>query len=148
MAMVDVGGKNITVRVAEAEATVCMKPEVILALRDQQIPKGDVLAAARVAGILAAKRTPDLIPLCHPIGIDSAAIDFSVEDTRVHIACSITGQARTGFEMEALTAVSIAALTIYDMCKPLDKSIEITQVRLVRKSGGKSGDYAREDGES
>ena len=144
MAMVDVGGKNITERVAVAEATVRMEPPVIRALQDRKIPKGDVLACARTAGILAAKKTPDLIPLCHPIGIESAAIEFTVHDADVHVECSITGQAKTGFEMEALTAVSVAALTIYDMCKPLDKSIVITNVRLVRKSGGKSGDYSRE----
>jgi cyclic pyranopterin monophosphate synthase len=138
MAMIDVGNKGITERIAVAEAEIHMAAEVVQMIRDGKIPKGDVLAFARTAGILAAKETPSLIPLCHPIPIEYAHIDYTIEEHLVRIEGSIKGHAKTGFEMEALTAVSMAALTIYDMCKPHDKSMVINNIRLLKKSGGKS----------
>jgi len=139
--MVDVSAKDDTVREAVAESLVQLKPELISALKDGDIPKGDVLATARIAGIQAAKKCSDLIPLCHPLPLSKVNIDLSIEDTQVRIRalCKTTG--KTGVEMEALTAASVAALTIYDMCKALDKGIEISSTRLLSKSGGKSGDW-------
>ena len=141
MSMVDVGSKKVTKREAVAEGVVSLKAATIVALKKKRIPKGDVLEAARLAGIMAAKRTPSLIPLCHPISIEYVDIDFSISKSAVKITATVRGEAKTGFEMEALTATSIAALTIYDMCKPLDKEIVISEIKLLKKSGGKSGTY-------
>lgn len=141
--MVDVSVKKITQREAVAEGAVYLKPEVLKLIAGKKIPKGDVLEAARLAGILAAKKTPGLIPLCHPIPIEFAGLEFSLKKDRIIILTTIKGSAKTGMEMEALTATSIAALTIYDMCKPLDKDIVISRIRLLKKTGGKSGTYVR-----
>jgi cyclic pyranopterin phosphate synthase len=141
--MVDISGKEETCREAVAEGWVFLKPEVIELIKDKKIPKGDVLEAARLAGILAAKKTPELIVLCHPIPIESIEINFLLKEKEAVITAAVKGRARTGFEMEALTAVSVAALTIYDMCKPIDKDIVISKIRLLSKTGGKSGRYVR-----
>ena len=139
--MVDVSAKSETKRTARAHAFVRIKPEVIAKLPHN--PKGDPLEIARVAGIMAAKKTADLIPLCHPLPLSHADVTVSVEDDGVRIHASATTTAQTGVEMEALTAACVAALTVYDMTKALDKSIEIQDVYLVEKTGGKSGDYHR-----
>jgi cyclic pyranopterin phosphate synthase len=139
--MVDVSAKSRTVREAEASAFVAMSREVIRAL--PQNPKGDPLEVARVAGILAAKRTSELIPMCHPIPLSKVEVDVEVRRDGVAIRTLARTTAETGVEMEALVAASVAALTVYDMCKALDKGIEIREVVLQRKSGGKSGDYER-----
>ncbi len=141
--MVDISGKSVTRREAVAEGGVFLRPEVIKLIARKKIPKGDVLGASRIAGILAAKKTPELIPLCHPIPIESVKIDFALKDKEIIITATVKGEAKTGFEMEALTAVSVAALTIYDMCKPIDKDIIISKIRLLSKTGGKSGTYVR-----
>lgn len=141
--MVDITGKEVTEREAIVEGMVSLKPEVILAIKKQRVPKGNVLEAARLAGILAAKKTPFIIPLCHPIPIEYAGIDFSLTKNRIKVIALVRAKAKTGVEMEALTAVSIACLTIYDMCKPLDKDITISGIKLVKKTGGKSGTYLR-----
>ncbi|HYM73183.1 MAG TPA: cyclic pyranopterin monophosphate synthase MoaC [Stellaceae bacterium] len=141
--MVDVSDKAETDRVAVAGARVVMQPETLARVQAGEIAKGDVLAAARIAGIMAAKRTPDLIPLCHPLSLTSVAVDCVCVPERASIeitaTCRLKG--RTGVEMEALTAASVAALTVYDMCKAIDRGMTVTDVRLLRKSGGKSGDY-------
>jgi len=139
--MVDVSGKRATVRTARAHAFVRMRPDVLARLAEN--PKGDPLEIARVAGIMAAKRTPGLIPLCHPLMLTHADIEITVEDAGVRIVSSARTEAGTGVEMEALTAAAIAALTVYDMTKALDKSIEIQDLYLLEKTGGKSGDYRR-----
>lgn len=141
--MIDISAKKITAREAAAEGCVFLKSQVIKLIREKKIPKGDVLEAAKIAGILAAKKTPEIIPLCHPIPIESIKVDFAISDKQIIITSAIKGQAKTGFEMEALTAVSAAALTIYDMCKPIDKDIVISEIKLLKKSGGKSGTYVR-----
>ena len=141
--MVDTGNKEITSRRAAASARVLMNPETVLALREHRTPKGDPLEAARLAGIMAAKKTADLIPLCHPLPLTNVDIQASLEETGVSIRAEVSTNAQTGVEMEALTAVSVAALTIYDMCKALEKGMVITQIRLESKTGGKSGDYHR-----
>jgi len=141
--MVDTGNKEITSRRAVASARVLMKRETLDALREHRTPKGDPLEAARLAGIMAAKRTSDLIPLCHPLPLTHIDIKASLEDTGVALQAEVSTNAQTGVEMEALTAVSIAALTVYDMCKALEKGMTITDVRLEVKTGGKSGDYKR-----
>ena len=142
--MVDVGGKNATARVARAVAYVTLAPETLALIRDRKVDKGDVFEVARLAGIMASKRTSDLIPLCHPLPVDSAAVNFEVVDERtVKIEAEIGVHARTGVEMEALTAVSVAALTVYDMCKSSDRGITIGPIGLVEKTGGKSGAYRR-----
>lgn len=145
MGMVDISSKEITQRQAVAEGIVYAKPQVIKLIKEKRIPKGDVLEVARCAGILAAKKTPEIIPLCHPIALDSVAIEFILKNCKIIIRAAVKGEAKTGFEMEALTATAIAALTIYDMCKPLDKSITISEIKLLRKSGGKSGVYIRNE---
>lgn len=141
--MIDISAKKITQRQALAEGRVFLKPEVIKLIARKKIPKGAVLEASRIAGILAAKKTPELIPLCHPIPVESVKIDFALKDKEIIITATVKGQAKTGFEMEALTAVSAAALTIYDMCKPIDKGIVISGIKLLKKTGGKSGTYVR-----
>lgn len=144
--MVDVGDKQITTRTAIAEGEVRMTPATLAVIRDGNVPKGDVLAAARIAGIMAAKRTPELIPLCHTLLLTKVAIDFEVDEaeSRVVITALVRCNGQTGVEMEALTAVSVAALTIYDMAKALDKSMTISAIRLLEKQGGKSGEWRRE----
>lgn len=141
--MVDTSDKATTVRQAVASARVLMKKETVAAVRDHRTPKGDPLEAARLAGIMAAKRTAELIPLCHPLPLTHVDVQAKIEHYGIRLESSVSTNAQTGVEMEALTAVSVAALTIYDMCKALDKSITISDVRLERKTGGKSGDYVR-----
>ena len=141
--MVDVSAKDPAHRRAVARATVLMRPGVAQLLRRGEISKGDVLAVARVAGIQAAKRTSELIPLCHGLSVSSVAVDFDVGDDSVAIEASVETVDRTGVEMEALTACSVAALTVYDMCKSQDRSMTITDVALWEKSGGRSGSYRR-----
>jgi cyclic pyranopterin monophosphate synthase len=139
--MVDVSGKSATKREAEASAFVAMKPAVLESLPKN--PKGDPLEVARLAGIMAAKRTAELIPLCHPLPLALVDVDLRLCENGVAIASKVTTTAETGVEMEALVAASVAALTVYDMCKALDKGIEIREIVLDRKSGGKSGEYRR-----
>ncbi|WFN92070.1 cyclic pyranopterin monophosphate synthase MoaC [Gordonia sihwensis] len=141
--MVDVTEKNPTVRSATAQGFVRCSPQIVATLRDGAVPKGDVLAVARIAGISAAKRTPELLPLAHVIGVHGAAVDLTIVDDGVTVSATVRTADRTGVEMEALTAVSVAALALVDMVKGLDKSVEIENVRLVRKTGGKSGDWVR-----
>ncbi len=145
--MVDVGDKAETVRVAVAEGFVKMKPETLALIRDGNAKKGDVIGTARLAGIMAAKQTANLIPLCHPLMLTKVAVDVTEDTTlpglRVEAMVKLSGQ--TGVEMEALTAVSIACLTIYDMAKAADKGMEIVNIRLLEKSGGKSGDFRRQE---
>jgi cyclic pyranopterin phosphate synthase len=142
--MVDVGEKPVTNRRAVASGEVRMRPGTLTLLTDGDLPKGDALAVARVAGIMAAKKTGDLIPLCHPLGVDSVVVDLSPSgpDT-LRIVATVSVMGRTGVEMEALTAVSVAALTVYDMCKAVDKEMTIGAIQLDEKSGGRSGDYKR-----
>ena len=140
--MVDVGGKAVTARRAKAEGVVVTQPATMTLIRDRQLAKGDVLEVARLAGIMATKRTAELIPLCHSLGLDGATVDFEfLDDRQLRIEATVTVQGRTGVEMEALMAVSIAALTVYDMCKSVDRGMQITGIRLLEKSGGKSGHY-------
>jgi cyclic pyranopterin phosphate synthase len=141
--MVDVSDKDVTERVAEARGSVIMQPETLAKIRDGGVKKGDVLSVARLAGIMGAKRTPDLIPLCHPVNLTSIKVDLTIDEARsaVDITATCKLEGRTGVEMEALTAVTVAALTVYDMCKAADRSMRITEVRLTQKSGGKSGSY-------
>lgn len=145
--MVDVGGKSATVRVAVAEALVRLSPETYRILTGEGVPKGDAFACARIAGIMAAKKTADLIPLCHPLGLDSVDVRFELdpEGSCVRIEAEARLCAKTGVEMEAMTAASVAALTLYDMCKAVQKDIVIERVRLLRKSGGKSGEFRAQD---
>jgi len=147
--MVDVGSKPVTERLARAEGFVLMNPETLRTVTEKEVAKGDVLEVARLAAIQATKRTDVLIPLCHSLGLDAASVDFSiVGDGRIRIESTVRVTGRTGVEMEALTAVSVAALTIYDMCKAIDREIEITEIRLTEKSGGRSGHYKRSDQEA
>ncbi|ARZ69641.1 cyclic pyranopterin monophosphate synthase MoaC [Streptomyces sp. HU2014] len=141
--MVDVSAKPVTARTARASGRVLVSPEVVRLLRGEGVPKGDALATARIAGIMGAKRTPDLIPLCHPLSVAGAKVDLTVTDDAVEISATVKTTDRTGVEMEALTAVSVAALTVVDMVKAVDKAAVITDVRVEEKTGGKSGDYAR-----
>jgi cyclic pyranopterin phosphate synthase len=143
--MVDTSSKPATTRHAVASARVLMSGETVAALRERRTPKGDPLEASRLAGIMAAKRTADLIPLCHPLPLTHVDIKASIEDYGVSLESSVSTNAQTGVEMEALVAASVAALTIYDMCKALDKAITISDMRLESKTGGKSGDYKRAD---
>ncbi len=143
--MVDTGHKQITSRRAVASARVLMTSATVAALREHRTPKGDdPLETARLAGIMAAKRTSELIPLCHPLPITHIDVQAKLEDDGVSLEAEVSTNAQTGVEMEALTAVSVAALTVYDMCKALEKGMTITDVRLESKTGGKSGDYTRE----
>lgn len=141
--MVDTSEKPVTSRRAVASARVLISPGTVAAIRDHQTPKGDPLETARLAGIVAAKRTADLIPLCHPLPLTHIEVRAELQDGGVYLEAEVTTRAQTGVEMEALTAVSVAALTVYDMCKALDKAITITDIRLESKTGGKSGDYQR-----
>lgn len=140
-AMVDISSKNVTVREAVAEGNITMSAEALTAIKEGAVKKGDVLATARIAGIMAAKKTSELIPLCHPLALSKVAVDFDfeVDGIRVTALARLTGQ--TGVEMEAMTAASIALLTIYDMAKALDKDMTISGIRLLSKTGGKSGDW-------
>lgn len=141
--MVEVGGKAVTDRVGVAEGTVLVAPATLALIRSGDAKKGDVLGTARIAGIMAAKRTHDLIPLCHPLALTSVTVDLAAEadPPRVAVRATVRTSGRTGVEMEALTAVSVACLTVYDMVKAVDRGIRITDIRLVEKRGGKSGDY-------
>jgi cyclic pyranopterin phosphate synthase len=139
--MVDVGGKDVTRRTATARGRVEVSADVVMLLRGDGVPKGDALGVARVAGIMAAKRTPELVPLCHPLAISGVEVDLQVADDAVEITASVRTTDRTGVEMEALTAVSVAALTVVDMVKAVDKRARITDVEVVAKAGGRSGDW-------
>ncbi len=142
--MVDIGAKETSLRIARASARVRMEPQTLEQLRQGQLPKGDVMQAARVAGIMAAKRTAELIPLCHPVPLDVVRVDFTFPDSSsVAIEAEARATARTGVEMEALVAAAVAALTIYDMCKAQDRAMVIQQLQLEEKSGGKSGHFLR-----
>ena len=140
--MVDIAGKAATVREAVAEGRISMSPEALAAVREGTAKKGDVQATARIAGIMAAKRTSDLIPLCHPLALTKVSVDFAFEESSIHVTslARLTGQ--TGVEMEALTAVSVALLTLYDMVKAVDKAMILSDIRLLSKTGGKSGDWS------
>jgi cyclic pyranopterin phosphate synthase len=143
--MVDVGAKDVTARVARAESFVRMQPATLALIRDRQVAKGDVLEVARLAGIMATKRTADLIPLCHPLAIDGVTVELTlVDDLTVRIEATVRIHGRTGVEMEALTAVSVAALTVYDMCKAVDRGMVLGPTRLLEKSGGMSGHFVAE----
>ena len=145
--MVDVSDKDVTERVATAMGSVIMQPETMQKIIDGAIKKGDVISVARLAGIMGAKKTPELIPLCHPLTLNSIDVELICDAARnavdITATCRVTG--RTGVEMEALTAVAVAGLTIYDMCKAVDRSMRIGDIRLTAKSGGRSGDYSAED---
>ena len=141
--MVDVSDKPVTARTAVATGRVLVSREVVALLRGEGVPKGDALAVARLAGIMGAKQTPSLIPLCHPLAISGVTVDLSVGDESVDITATVRTTDRTGVEMEALTAVSVAALTVVDMVKAVDKRAVITDVRIESKTGGKSGDFRR-----
>ena len=142
--MVDVAAKAVTSREAVAECVVRMAPATAAAVRDSQLAKGDALAVARVAGIMAAKRTPDLIPLCHPLPISSVEVDFELGADRVRVQATARVSGQTGVEMEALTAAAVAGLTLIDMVKGVEKGVYLESVRLLSKSGGKSGDWKRD----
>ena len=141
--MVDVSAKDATERTATAKASVLMKPETLALIQNRGVKKGDVLSIAQLAGIMGAKKTPDLIPLCHPLNLTSVTVELTCDAKRnavdITATCKLSG--KTGVEMEALTAASVAALTVYDMCKAVDRAMRITDIRLVHKSGGKSGTY-------
>ena len=142
--MVDVGAKPETAREAIAEGFICMAPDALAAVRRGDAPKGDVLGTARIAGIMAAKKTGELIPLCHPLALDAVNLEFAFEDSGIRATATASLTGKTGVEMEAMTAVSVALLTIYDMAKALDKRMVIERVQLVSKRGGKSGDWTRD----
>ena len=141
--MVDVGDKESTERTATAAGSIYMEPETLKLITDKGVKKGDVLSVAQLAGIMGAKRTPDLIPLCHPLTLTSVKVELTCDDSRnagdVSATCKLSGQ--TGVEIEALTAVSVAALTVYDMCKSVDRAMRISDIRLIHKAGGKSGEF-------
>jgi len=141
--MVDVSGKEVTTREAVAAGRVLVSPDVVALLRGAGVPKGDALAVARLAGIMGAKQTSTLIPLCHPLALSSVTVDLEVADDAVELTATVRSTDRTGVEMEALTAVAVAGLTVIDMVKAVDKRAVITDVRILRKSGGKSGDFRR-----
>jgi cyclic pyranopterin monophosphate synthase len=145
MRMVDVGSKPVTARTAEASGYVKMRTETIAAIREHRTPKGDPLETARLAGIMGAKRTAELIPLCHPLPLSHIDVRILIENDGVEIKATASTNAQTGVEMEAITAVSIAALTIYDMCKAIDREMTITGIRLTYKSGGQSGEWRRQE---
>jgi cyclic pyranopterin phosphate synthase len=139
--MVDIGGKTASQRIAIAAGHITMSARALVAIRDGDAPKGDVLAAARIAGIMAAKKTAELIPLCHPLALDAITLDFVFETGGIRATATVSLTGKTGVEMEALTAVSVALLTIYDMAKSLDKAMVIGDIKLLEKRGGKSGDW-------
>jgi len=141
--MVDVGDKAVTARTASATGRVLVSPTVVELLRGEGVPKGDALAVARIAGIMGAKQTPALVPLCHPLAISGVSVDLTVTDESVDITATVRTTDRTGVEMEALTAVSVAALTVVDMVKAVDKAAVITDIQVESKSGGRSGDWSR-----
>jgi cyclic pyranopterin monophosphate synthase len=145
--MVDVSAKDVTTRTAIAAARVLVSPQCVAALRDGSVPKGDALAVARIAGVMAAKRTPDLIPLCHPLFLSGVDVTAEVVDSGVELRATVKTTDRTGVEMEALTAVSVAGLAVIDMIKAIDRAAVITDVRVLAKSGGRSGDWKRPDGD-
>ena len=142
--MVDVGQKSVTRRMATASAVVEMSSATLQTLRNSELAKGDALQVARIAGIQAAKQTSNLIPLCHPLPVSSVEIEFQLDDAAVRIEATVQVEGKTGVEMEALTAVSVSALAIYDMCKSMERGIRIARIQLEKKSGGKSGDFVRE----
>ena len=144
--MVDVGAKAVTGRVAVAGGRIRMGPQALAAIRDGSAKKGDVLATARIAGIMAAKKTSELIPLCHPIAISSVAVDLQLDADGVAVTATVSCAGQTGVEMEALTAASVALLTVYDMAKALDRGMVVEGVRLLEKRGGKSGDWRADGG--
>jgi len=143
--MVDVSDKDVTSRIAKACATVSMKSDTYNKIFDKKIKKGDVLGTAQIAGIMGAKRTPDIIPMCHPLNITGVTVEFEPDSatSSIKVIATVKVDGKTGVEMEALSAVSIAALTIYDMCKAVDKGMVISDIKLLEKSGGKSGDFKR-----
>jgi len=141
--MVDVSAKDVSVRTATAQGRVLVNAEVVRLLRDDALPKGDALAVARIAGIMAAKRTPDLVPLCHPIALHGVDVDLHVDDSGVEISVTVRTADRTGVEMEALTSVVVAGLAFIDMVKAVDPAAVITDVRVLTKTGGKTGDWSR-----
>ncbi len=143
--MVNVIAKDQTLREATAKAKVFMSQETLVKLSDGEVPKGDVFAAARIAGIQASKKTSELIPLCHPLAINAVSVDIDVQEDHVAIEAIVSIEGKTGVEMEALTACSVAALTIYDMCKSIDKAMVISEISLWEKTGGKSGPYKRKE---
>ena len=144
--MVDVGGKEVTERMARASGRITLAPETLAQVRSGKTSKGDPIEVARVAGMMAAKQTHALLPLCHPLPLDSVSLEFSFPNAQtIEVSAEVKATARTGVEMEALTAVSIAALTVYDMCKPMDREIVIEAIRLEEKAGGRSGHYRRKD---
>lgn len=142
--MVDVTGKDVTARTATARGRVEVSAEVVALLRDGAVPKGDVVATARIAGIMAAKRTPDLVPLCHPVAVGGVDVDVVIGESAVELTATVRTADRTGVEMEALTAVTVAALTVVDMVKAVDRAARITDVEVVHKDGGRSGTWSRE----
>lgn len=142
--MVDTSDKEVTLRRAVASARVLISPETVSTIRERRTPKGDPLETARLAGIMAAKRTAQLIPLCHPLPLTHVDLRAELGERSIYLEAEVSTRAQTGVEMEALTAVSVAALTVYDMCKAVDKGMTITDVRLELKTGGKSGDYRRD----
>lgn len=143
--MVDVSGKPETLRKAAAEGRISMSADALSAIKDGTTKKGDVIAVARIAGIMASKRTSDLIPLCHPLALSSVTVDFQFEATAIRATATVSTTGPTGVEMEALTAVSVALLTLYDMAKAIDRSMQISDIRLLEKSGGRSGDFTAGD---
>jgi cyclic pyranopterin phosphate synthase len=143
MKMISISEKEVTNREAVVEGKVSLKPSVILDIKNKKIPKGDVIEAAKLAGIFAAKRTSDLLPLCHPIPLEYVFVDFYFGEEEITITTTVRSHTKTGVEMEAFTATSVACLTIYDMCKSLDRAGTISGIRLLKKSGGKSGVYER-----
>lgn len=145
MGMIDVGYKEKTVRIAKARARVILGKEITDKIKNNNIPKGNILEIARIAAILAAKKTPELIPLCHNIEVDSIEVNFALQEEIVIIKAIVKATAKTGVEMEAMTACSVAALTIYDMCKMFSREIKILDIELLEKQGGKSGHYKREE---
>lgn len=141
--MVDIGDKPVTVRQAVAKGAIYMTEDTVEKIYSQSMPKGNVLEVARLAGIMAAKRTADLIPLCHPLALTKIEVDFARSENRILITAAVGLEGKTGAEMEALTAVAVAGLTVYDMCKAVDKNMVLSEVRLISKSGGKSGTFVR-----
>lgn len=142
--MLDVSGKDATARTAVAEGRIHVSAEIMRALRQGGTVKGNVLSVAQLAGIMGAKRTADLIPLCHPLPLQHCGVTLELEEQSVRVVCTVKTTNKTGVEMEALTGVSVALLTVYDMCKSMGKNMEISGIRLLRKTGGKSGEYVRE----